>query len=87
MLNDCAVIVNDMDIYQHEIEQVFEEIYDLPFHLVDGFSSEASRLEDAANDLLGLCFTEYTRKDLFDLINNPFFVGIFTRTSIHTCTL
>ena len=24
MLNDCAVIVNNMETYQHEIEQVFE---------------------------------------------------------------
>jgi exodeoxyribonuclease V gamma subunit len=57
-LNECALIVHDMELYQHEIEQVFESIYNLPYHLIDGISGSASRLEDAANSLLGLCFTE-----------------------------
>ncbi|HBL56863.1 MAG TPA: hypothetical protein DDZ36_13725, partial [Deltaproteobacteria bacterium] len=70
-LNECAVIVHDMGLYQHEIEQVFESIYNLPYQLIDGISGSAGRLEDAANSLLGLCFTEYTRKDLFSLLKNP----------------
>jgi len=82
MLNECAVIANNMNIYQHEIEQVFGEVYNLPYHLIDGVSSIASRLEDAANALLELCYTEYTRKDLFNLIKNPFFVSIFEDNSI-----
>jgi exonuclease V gamma subunit len=61
-LNECAVIVHDMERYQHEIEQVFESIYNLPYHLIDGASGSAGRLEDAAAALLGLCFTEYTRR-------------------------
>ena len=76
-LNECAVIVHDMERYQHEIEQVFESIYNLPYHLIDGVSGSAGRLEDAAAALLGLCFTEYTRRDLFTLINNPCFLGKF----------
>ena len=76
-LNECAVIVHDMERYQHEIEQVFESIYSLPYHLIDGISGSAGRLEDAANSLLGLCFTEYTRRDLFRLINNPCFLQKF----------
>ena len=82
-LNDCAVITHDMEFYQHEIEQVFESIYDLPFHLVDGISGSAGRLEDAANSLLGLCFTEYSRRDLFKLINNPCFIRQFAENE-HT---
>jgi len=76
-LNDCAVITHDMELYQHEIEQVFESIHDLPYHLIDGISGSAGRLEDAANSLLGLCFTEYSRRDLFKLINNPCFLRKF----------
>ncbi len=76
-LNDCAVIAHDMEFYQHEIEQVFESIYDLPFHLIDGISGSAGRLEEAVNSLLGLCFTEYSRRDLFKLINNPCFLRKF----------
>ena len=76
-LNDCAVIAHDMELYQHEIEQVFESIHDLPFHLVDGISGSSGRLEDAVNSLLGLCFTEYSRLDLFKLINNPCFLRKF----------
>ena len=76
-LNECAVIVHDMERYQHEIEQVFESIHNLPYHLIDGQSGSAGRLEDAAEALLGLCFTEYTRHDLFTLINNPCFLGKF----------
>ena len=76
-LNDCAVIIHDMELYQHEIEQVFESIYDLPFHLIDGISGSANRLEDAVNSLLGLCFTDYSRRDLFKLINNPCFLRKF----------
>jgi len=77
MLNDCALIVNDMDLYQHEIEHVFESTHNLPFHLIDGDRGIASRLEEAASSLLELCFTDYTRQDLFNLINNPFFLRIF----------
>ena len=77
MLNDCAVIINNMDLYQHEIEHVFESTHNLPFHIIDGVSGVTSRLEEAANSLLGLCFTEYTRKDLFNFIKNPFFLKIF----------
>ena len=76
-LNDCAVITHEMELYQHEIEQVFESIHDLPYHLIDGISGSAGRLEDAANSLLGLCFTEYSRRDLFKLINNPCFLRKF----------
>ena len=76
-LNECAVIVHDMGLYQHEIEQVFESIYNLPYQLIDGINGSAGRLEDAANSLLGLCFTEYTRKDLFSLLKNPCFLGKF----------
>ena len=79
-LNECALIVHDMELYQHEIEQVFESIYNLPYHLIDGISGSASRLEDAANSLLGLCFTEYTRRDIFSLINNPCFLQKFDDT-------
>ena len=81
-LNECAVIANDMDSYQHEIEQVFEVNYNLPYHLIDGSSGIAGRLEEAAISLLGLCYTEYTRKDLFSLINNPFFIETFEGNSI-----
>jgi len=81
-LNECAVIANDIDNYQREIEEVFEETYNLPYHLIDGFSGVEGRLEEAANSLLGLCYTEYTRKDLFSLINNPFFIGRFEEKSI-----
>ena len=76
-LNECAVIVHDMERYQHEIEQVFESIHNLPYHLIDGASGSAGRLEDAATALLALCFTEYSRRDLFTLINNPCFLGKF----------
>ena len=76
-LNECAVIVHDMNLYQHQIEQVFESIYNLPYHLIDGISGSAGRLEDAANSLLGLCFTEYSRHDLFSLLKNPCFLGKF----------
>jgi len=81
-LNECAVIANNMERYQHDIEQVFEENYNLPYHLIDGFSGIAGRLEEAANILLGLCYTEYTRKDLFSLINNPFFIENFEENSV-----
>ena len=77
LLNECAVIVHDMERYQHEIEQVFESIYNLPYHLIDGARSSTGRLEDAAAALFGLCFTEYTRRDLFTLINNPCFLRTF----------
>ncbi|GIT03857.1 MAG: hypothetical protein CM1200mP28_11160 [Deltaproteobacteria bacterium] len=43
-LNDCAVITHDMELYQHEIEQVFESIHDLPYHLIDGISGKGGRL-------------------------------------------
>ncbi len=76
-LNDCAVITHNMELYQHEIEQVFESIHDLSYHLVDGISGSAGRLEDAVNSLLGLCFTEYSRRDLFKLIKNPCFMRKF----------
>ena len=76
-LNDCAVIAHDMELYQHEIEQAFESIHNLSYHLVDGISGSAGRLEDAVNSLLGLCFTEYSRRDLFKLINNPCFLRKF----------
>jgi len=76
-LNDCAVIAHNMELYQHEIEQVFESNHDLPYHLIDGISESAGRLEEAANSLLGLCFTEYSRRDLFKLINNPCFLRKF----------
>ena len=80
-LNECAVIVHDMDRYQFEIEQVFESIYNLPYHLIDGINGSAGRLEDAANSLLGLCFTEYSRRDLFSLLSNPCFLGNFEDSS------
>jgi len=80
-LNECALIVNDMKLYQHEIEQVFESIYSIPYHLIDGVSGSVSRLEDAAISLLGLCFTEYTRRDVFSLINNPCFLQKFEDNS------
>ena len=79
-LNDCAVIAHDMELYQLEIEQVFESIYDLPYHLIDGISGSAGRLEDAANSLLGLCFTEYSRRDLSRLLKNPCFLSKFEET-------
>ena len=75
--NECAVIVHDMERYQNEIEQVFESIYKLPYHLIDGVSGSAGRLEEAAEALLSLCFTEYTRRDIFALIKNPCFLGKF----------
>ncbi|MDC0188204.1 exodeoxyribonuclease V subunit gamma, partial [bacterium] len=76
-LNDFAVITHDMELYQQEIEQVFESIHQLPYHLIDGISGSAGRLEEAVNSLLGLCFTEYSRRDLFKLINNPCFLSKF----------
>ena len=56
---------------------IFESIYKLPYHIIDGASASAGRLEDAASALLGLCFTEYTRRDLFNLFKNPCFLGKF----------
>ncbi|MGK5092058.1 exodeoxyribonuclease V subunit gamma [Deltaproteobacteria bacterium TL4] len=73
-LNQIAVIIPDMASYQTDLELVFQSLHNIPYNLMDGISTQAGRLLDGAIQLLGLCFTDYTRKDLFHILCNPNFL-------------
>ena len=75
--HEIAVIVPEMATYQHELEQAFEALHDLPFNLIDGTSSSASRLAEAAECLLQLGYSDYSRRDCFALFDNPCFCHNF----------
>ena len=75
--HEIAVIVPDMATYQHELEQAFEALHDLPYNLIDGMSSSASRLAEAAECLLQLGYSDYSRRDCFALFDNPCFYRNF----------
>ncbi|MBF0238719.1 MAG: exodeoxyribonuclease V subunit gamma [SAR324 cluster bacterium] len=73
-MNQIAVIIPDMERYQTDVEIVFQSIHRLPYNLIDGVSLRAGRLLDGALKLFGLCLTDYTRKDMFELLGNPNFL-------------
>jgi len=75
--HEIAVIVPDMATYQHELEQAFEALHDLPYNLIDGTSSSASRLAEVAEGLLQLGDSNYSRRDCFALFDNPCFCRHF----------
>ena len=76
--NEIAVIAYEIERYQHELEDVFHNLHDLPFQLIDGVSGSASRLQDAAKKMLELCDRDYTREEMFLLILNPCFLPVFS---------
>ena len=71
--NDIAVIVPESrkDTYLSQVGAVFAESHDLPHHVVDLPPAGGHRLAEAAQMLLDLPFSSFSRKELVPLLTHP----------------
>jgi len=71
--NDIAVIVPESrkDSYLSQVSAVFAESRDLPHHVVDLPLGGGHRLDEAAQMLLDLPFSSFSRKELVPLLTHP----------------
>ena len=71
--NDIAVIVPESrkDAYLSQVSAVFAESHDLPHHVVDLPAQCGHRLGEAAQLLLDLPFSSFSRKELVPLLTHP----------------
>jgi exodeoxyribonuclease V gamma subunit len=71
--NDIAVIVPESrkETYLSQVSAVFAESHDLPHHVVDLPAQGGPRLGEAAQLLLDLPFSSFSRKQLVPLLTHP----------------
>ncbi|HJX54264.1 MAG TPA: exodeoxyribonuclease V subunit gamma, partial [Polyangia bacterium] len=77
--NDIAVIVPESrkDAYLSQVSAVFAESHDLPHHVVDLPLAGGHRLAEAAQMLLDLPFSSFSRKELVPLLTHPCLMARF----------
>jgi exodeoxyribonuclease V gamma subunit len=77
--NDIAVIVPESrkDAYLSQVGAVFAESHDLPHHVVDLPLAGGHRLAEAAQMLLDLPFSSFSRKELVPLLTHPSLMARF----------
>ena len=77
--NDIAVIVPESrkDTYLSQVGAVFAESHDLPHHVVDLPLAGGHRLAEAAQMLLDLPFSSFSRKELVPLLTHPCLMARF----------
>jgi exodeoxyribonuclease V gamma subunit len=77
--NDIAVIVPESrkDTYLSQVGAVFAESHDLPHHVVDLPLAGGHRLAEAAQMLLDLPFSSFSRKELVPLLTHPSLMARF----------
>jgi exodeoxyribonuclease V gamma subunit len=77
--NDIAVIVPEArkDAYLSQVGAVFAESHDLPHHVVDLPPQGGNRLAEAAQRLLDLPFSSFSRKELVPLLTHPSLMARF----------
>ena len=77
--NDIAVIVPESrkDAYLSQVGAVFAESHDLPHHVVDLSLVGGHRLAEAAQMLLDLPFSSFSRKELVPLLTHPSLMAHF----------
>jgi len=77
--NDLAVIVPELrkDAYLSQVGAVFAESHDLPHHAVDLPLGGGHRLAEAAQMLLDLPFSSFSRKELVPLLTHPSLMARF----------
>jgi exodeoxyribonuclease V gamma subunit len=77
--NDIAVIVPESrkDTYLSQVGAVFAESHDLPHHVVDLPPAGGHRLAEAAQMLLDLPFSSFSRKGLVPLLTHPSLMARF----------
>ncbi len=77
--NDIAVIVPESrkDAYLSQVSAVFAESRDLPHHVVDLPLASGHRLGEAAQMLLDLPFSSFSRKELVPLVTHPSLMARF----------
>ncbi|MBF0286663.1 MAG: exodeoxyribonuclease V subunit gamma [SAR324 cluster bacterium] len=80
--NDIAVVVPDMGTYQADLELCFTKLHQLPYSLIDGTVDSAGRLVEGFLKLLQLGFSEYNRKDLFEIFCHPNFMARFEKDNV-----
>jgi len=77
--NDIAVIVPEArkDAYLSQVSAVFAESRDLPHHVVDLPLASGHRLGEAAQMMLDLPFSSFSRKELVPLVTHPSLMARF----------
>ena len=77
--NDIAVIVPESrkDAYLSQVGAVFAESHELPHHVVDLPPQGGHRLAQAAQMLLDLPFSSFSRKELVPLLTHPSLMARF----------
>jgi exodeoxyribonuclease V gamma subunit len=77
--NDIAVIVPESrkDTYLSQVGAVFAESHELPHHVVDLPPQGGHRLAEAAQRLLDLPFSSFSRKELVPLLTHPSLMARF----------
>ena len=77
--NDIAVVVPESrkDVYLSQVGAVFAESHDLPHHVVDLPLAGGHRLAEAAQMLLDLPFSSFSRKELVPLLAHPSLMARF----------
>jgi exodeoxyribonuclease V gamma subunit len=77
--NDIAVIVPEArkDAYLSQVSPVFAESRDLPHHVVDLPLASGHRLGEAAQMLIDLPFSSFSRKELVPLVTHPSLMARF----------
>jgi exodeoxyribonuclease V gamma subunit len=77
--NDIAVVVPEpcKDTYLSQVGAVFAESHDLPHHVVDLPLAGGHRLAEAAQLLLDLPFSSFSRKELVPLLTHPCLLARF----------
>ena len=77
--NDIAVVVPESrkDAYLSQVGAVFAESHDLPHHVVDLPVAAGHRLAGAAQMLLDLPFSSFSRKELVPLLTHPSLMARF----------
>jgi exodeoxyribonuclease V gamma subunit len=79
LCNDIAVIVPESrkDAYLSQVSAVFAESRDLPHHVVDLPLAGGHRLGEAAQMLIDLPFSSFSRKELVPLLTHPSLMARF----------
>ena len=85
--NDIAVIVPESrkDTYLSQVGAVFGESHDLPHHVVDLPLAGGHRLAEAAQLLLDLPFSSFSRKEMVPLLTHPSLMARFPDARAADC--
>jgi len=74
-LSDIAILVPDMKTYRPAIACIFESRHELDYNLIDSSAAEVSVYATALLKMLDLTDSQFTRKDMFELLYNPCFMA------------